>query len=622
MHILTVIPIARGIPREELSYFSAKAVALGTLVTVPFGKRSIKGVVIDQQPARDLKGSLKSSNFALRNVTTIHAERLPQALFTAGQKSASFFAQPVGAVLETMIPHQLFDYYLTHPVTEPAPASMRPDIQALQINTAERISYYKILIRENLARNLSTMIVAPSIIQAEKIFQGMKTGIEDHITILHSKKTKKHIEKTIEKMFTSKTPIVHISTAPFSACVRPDWHTVIIEQSSSNHYRYPFKPVFDTLFFIESFAHHMHARLIYADTLLDVTIRDRIARREIIDARSTWHITKPELTAFIDMKKSDEPDKKASFAPLHPRTLKLITRAQTESAQMLIITTRKGLAPITTCSDCGTAVTCPICQTPLVLHKARVYLCHHCMHTTEPQDQCTACGSWKLTPLGIATEMIAETISETFPKAKISIVDGDHGTPTSIQKTITAWQETPGGILIATPIILAYLDSCTYGCIVSMDSLLSLPHYTSGMRALHTAVSFLEKISARAIIQTRNHAHDVIQALEHDTVFEYVQSEITTRTQFRYPPSCVLVKLSLEVKKSQAKEALAYCENILKPYDPDLLMKKSKSADTIIVQALLRLDPALWNDSQHDIHYMIKTMGPDWRVEVNPESVL
>jgi primosomal protein N' len=351
------------------------------LVTVPFGKRSIKGVVVDQQPARDLKSSLKSSSFSLRNVTTIHAERLPGALFAAGQKSASFFAQPVGAILETMVPQPLFDYYLSHPISESHIPSIRSEIRALQISALQRIDYYKTLIRENLAKNASTMIIVPSIVQVEALEQEIKNGIEDHVTVLHSKKTKKYIQKTIERLFTASTPIVHIATAPFAACVRPDWHTIIIEQATSAHYRYHFKPVFQTDFFIEQFARHMNATLVYADTLLDPTIRERIANQEIIDERSTWHIAKPALTACVDMKKSSTASP-SPFAVLHTRTHKLITRALEERSQVLLITTRKGLAPMTVCSDCGSTVSCPRCQAPLVLHKARLYLCHQ-MHACD-----------------------------------------------------------------------------------------------------------------------------------------------------------------------------------------------------------------------------------------------
>jgi primosomal protein N' len=233
-------------------------------------------------------------------------------------------------------------------------------------------------------------------------------------------------------------------------------------------------PSFDLRYFVEEIAKSYHARIIYADTLISTSLRSRLSEREIIDARSTWHIAKPEAFEVLD-------NKVKPFAILHEKTRGLIERAINTKSNSVLITTRKGLAPITSCSDCGTIVTCPVCTTPLVLHRSHIYMCHHCMHVTQPIDHCVSCGGWRLTPLGISTDVIKQEIETLFPEAPIFIADGDTTTTLpQVQKTIKSWQETPGALLIGTSMIIPYLDKVDYGCIVSMDSLLSLPAYTSG----------------------------------------------------------------------------------------------------------------------------------------------
>jgi primosomal protein N' len=625
MKILTVIPIAKGIPRDELSYFSAKPVTVGTLVTAPFGKRTIKGVVIDQNEVRDLKSSIKSSDFALRNITTVHPETLPSGIFSAAQNTARFYAQNVGPLLETIIPSQVFEYYLTHQLPLLKPAQLRLDIQAFQVPYQERVSYYKTLIRENLGRHASTMIIVPTVAQAEKLFSEIKTGIEDRIIIAHSKKTKKHTEKVLELVMAKKDPVVVVATAPFATLVRNDWHTVILEAAGSSHYRYEFSPIFDLRFFVEEIAKSYGARLIYADTILGPTIRSRVSSREIIDARSTWHIAKPEQFEILDVKVKP-------FALLHPKTKELIQEAVSRKSNSVFLTTRKGLAPITSCSDCGTIVSCPICATPLVLHRKknvgsadqqRIYLCHHCLHTTNPIDTCSMCGSWRLTALGISTDGISQELETFFPELKTFICDGDNAkTPSQIQKILSSWKESPGSALIATPMVIPLLEKVDFGCIVSMDSLLSMPSYTSGETSLHTALSFLEKISVGAILQTRTMNHEVIQAIHTENIFDFMKNEIETRNQFGYPPSKILLKVSLETKKDTAKDAAAYLEKVFASFDPDILMKKSKLADTIIVQAIMKVDPTIWKNYDHDIHQIIYSLGREWKKEVNSDSVL
>ena len=656
MKILTVIPIAKGIPQSELSYFSAREVHLGTLVTVPFGNRSIKGVVVDINEVRDLKSSIKTSDFKLRNVTTIHTgSELPNSVFNAAQKSASFFAQPIGAVLETVLPKQVFDYYVSKVSDKQddkrggaggrPPAINPPHIQALQVPASDRISWYKTIIRECLAKNESIMIIAPSIASAEHWFKTLQTGIEDRIVLAHSKKTKKQVTDILDKVVEGNHPVVLVATAPFATLLRNDWNTIIIEQSASPYYRYEFGPVIDLRFFVEILAHRYGSRLIYADTLLPVNVRVRITNHEIIDARSTWHIAQPRTFEIVDMKKSTIPGMTSTpFALLHPNTIAMIREGLGKKQPILLMTNRKGLAPMTICGECGHIVSCPICDTPLVLHRkkssgngssqkphnttqeagpTRIYLCHHCMHMTLPEDRCMKCGTWNLKMMGIGSDTVFQEVQEKFPQASVFIIDADtHTTPSSISKTITTWQQSAGGILVATSMALPYIESSPYGCIISIDSLLSLPSYTSGERALQTSLGFLEKITEQGIIQTRTIEHEVIKAIQTENIFDFIRNEIEMRTQFNYPPACVLIKISCDLNKDLAGEAVKYLETCLKPYDPDIVMKKSKQPNRLIVQAILRTSEILWNDPDGNLRAIVQTLGNDWKKEVNPETVL
>lgn len=636
MKILTIIPLAKGIPRDELSYFSAKEVPLGALVTVPFGNRNIRGVVVDQNNVRDLKSSIKSNDFALRNVSQVHDELLPGGVFAAGQKTARFFAAPIGAVLQTMIPIQIFDYYLDHPVSLPGKNLAKPEIQALQVPLSERISYYKTLIRENLAKNVSTMIIAPTVIQAEKIFAAAQGGIEDKIAIAHSKKTKKHIGKVIARVIEKKDPVVLIATAPYASLIRPDWACVILETSSSSHYRYDFNPIFDMRFFVEEIAKWYGARILYADTLISSEIRYRVKKQEITDARTTWHIAKPENFQVIDMKTkplsvTDVQKTKTKFQIFDTKTITLLQEAVIQKGNLLLLSTRKGLAPLTACSDCGATVACPVCGTPLVLHRKntkdsddtkRIYMCHHCMHTTLPTDTCAQCGGWRLAMLGISTDRIREELGKLFPQLKTFVCDGDTATtPPTIQKTIATWQKNPSALII-TPPMIPYIESAEYGTIVSLDSLISLPSYTSGETALGTALAFLEKINRGATVQTRNFDNDVIQAINNENIFDFMKFEQESRATFSYPPAKILVKISIVTKKTDTKEATKYLETIFKAYDPDILIKRGKKIDTLVVTGMIKVERDIWNDLDHDIHHIISELSKDFRKEVNPESVL
>jgi hypothetical protein len=58
---------------------------------------------------------------------------------------------------------------------------------------------------------------------------------------------------------------------------------------------------------------------------------------------------------------------------------------------------------------------------------------------------------------------------------------------------------------------------------------------------------------------------------------------------------------------------VTYLEKVFASFDPDLLMKKSKQVNTIIVQAIMKIEPALWNDFDHDIHHILQSLGREWK---------
>ncbi len=637
MKILTVIPIAKGIPRDELSYFSAKQVGLGTMVTVPFGGRKIKAIVIDENEVRDLKQSIKNESFTLKNILEVHPDGLPHALFHAAQKTGHFFAQPVGAVLRTMVPKILFEFYLqTSPLTPPlqGEGNRNSDLQSIQVPYRERISIYKTTIRENMARNSSTMIIAPTIVQAEQLFGELKSGIEDRIVIMHGKISAKKMSPVVARTLSEKNPVVIIATAPYASLLRNDFSTFIIESSSSSNYRYDFGLHFDMRHFVEALGCSIGVRIIFADTLLDTETRARITNREITENRNTWHIAKPENFRITDMKPTETPAV-LKVAPIKSDlfgydVLAMLTAGINDHAKILLVSQRKGIAPMTTCSDCGTVVACPVCQSPLVLHRKksksssdeRIYMCHHCLTSSIAFDYCQVCHGSRFKMIGISTETIRTEVEKLFPTARTFLVDGDStATPTAISKTISTWQ-TESGVLIATQAMMPYIPSADLGCIVSMDSLLSIPSYTSGETAVYAIVTFLEKISRAAIIQTRMHAHESVQAIEHENMHEFMKHELQSRTEFGYPPKNFLVKISLDAKKSDVREATDYFETLFKKYDPDIMMKKSRDINNVVIVAIMKIEPTVWNDPNSRIQQIMRELPREFVREINPDSVV
>ena len=83
--------------------------------------------------------------------------------------------------------------------------------------------------------------------------------------------------------------------------------------------------------------------------------------------------------------------------------------------QCLVLLNRRGYAPVLACGDCGWKSECPHCSAYRVFHKMdRTLRCHHCGFTERVPRACPACGNLDIAPIGRGTERLEEHLAELF----------------------------------------------------------------------------------------------------------------------------------------------------------------------------------------------------------------
>jgi primosomal protein N' (replication factor Y) len=96
-----------------------------------------------------------------------------------------------------------------------------------------------------------------------------------------------------------------------------------------------------------------------------------------------------------------------------PPLIEAIAQRITRGEQSLIFLNRRGYAPVLACHDCGWKSECPHCSAFRVFHKLdRTLRCHHCGFTERVPRACPACGNIDIAPLGKGTERLEEHIAE------------------------------------------------------------------------------------------------------------------------------------------------------------------------------------------------------------------
>ncbi len=112
-----------------------------------------------------------------------------------------------------------------------------------------------------------------------------------------------------------------------------------------------------------------------------------------------------------------------NYQPKHaviaPPLLDAIAQRVARGEQSLIFLNRRGYAPVLACHDCGWKSECPHCSAYRVFHKIdRTLRCHHCGFTERVPRACPSCGNVDIAPVGRGTERLEEHLAELLAGVK------------------------------------------------------------------------------------------------------------------------------------------------------------------------------------------------------------
>ncbi len=650
MYILTVQPITRGVLKDTLSYFSKDPTTIGTVIFVPVRSQEVPALVVEIQEVFDAKSSIKSSGFSLRKIQQIKPLTIWDRTFIeAVQKTAHIHAQGFGDTLLLLTPKTILDAYVAKELAIPdatfPPPSLHPRLLAIQNSTTIRLESYQRLVRESFVRNESTFICAPTEQEVERIAESLRHGIEDYVFVFHSGLSKKRTLERWRSALKERHAILVIGTPQYLALERY-FTTIILDEEHARGWKSLVRPLIDMRVFIESYAHLVGSTLILGAPILRTETQKRIKEGTIEEfERIAVHTQKNIKTALIDPRIEEKAIKertgKRTVQILTSEVRTLIEEARVKNESVVLISARKGLAPITVCDDCGTVVRCTTCDNPLVIHHvkgrekstspstdkkagSRIFTCHACGFVRVPEDDehetCTSCGGWRLGALGIGTERIQEEVEELFPDTPHVIFDGEHiTTRAQAKKCIARFEEHPHSILIGTPMAIPYLATANHIVIISLDSLFAIPDFRINEHIFAMVLTLREKATKSITIQTR--ADDTTlytQALAGD-LLTFSENELALRKAFFYPPYTTIVKIILRGNKEEFSQKVATLKMFLAPFEmitPNTVSKEAKN----VYRTHVILKLKTWPDEK--LIPKLRALPPEFTVDVNPDHLL
>ena len=165
---------------------------------------------------------------------------------------------------------------------------------------------------------------------------------------------------------------------------------------------------------------------------------------------------------------------------------------------VLVFHNRRGYAPVLACGACGWLSDCPRCSVHAVFHQAdRRLHCHHCGWQQRVPRACPSCGNADLVAIGRGTQRVEENLRSLFPSARIARIDRDStrrkGAASSLLDAVHLGDLD---ILVGTQMLAKGHDfrNVTLVCVLDADGAL----YSHDFRASERLFSNLMQVAGRA----------------------------------------------------------------------------------------------------------------------------
>ena len=667
MHIIEVIPIARGVGAETLSYFCPVPIATGSVIGIPVRSKIIQGVVVSTREAADMKSDLKQATFALKKINAEEAKKarpfFTKEFMATARQTAEYYAATVGSVLAALVPEIILaktDVLRVEAPTLPLPessakqpapsAALSParknffEIHAIQGDNEERYGSYRGLIRQEFARKASVLILVPTIEEAEHAYELIEKGIEGYAHVLHSGLSKKRLVDTWNQIVDEEHPVAIVATGSFLSIPRRDLGAIVLEKENGRGWKQLRRPFADLRQVAELYAKERNIPLYLGDLFLSIETLWRQSEDEIIaGAPFKFRTLATSHDTLVDMRTYKTNG--AGFKILSEEAEELIKKNKSDSEHMIIFALRRGHAPSVVCADCQTIVLCNECSKPIVLHRAPTntaksfFLCHRCGARRPSEETCKTCGSWKLATVGIGIDLVAEKIRDKFPDIKLFQIDSDTTPNEKRARTVVAeFRAQPGALLLGTEMMLSYLhEKVDNALVVSLDSLLSIPDFRIHEKILTILLSVRALAQREMIVQTRKADEKIFDYALKGNLNEFFRAALGERKTFSYPPYSTLIKLTLEGDKTEIVNEMSAIKKTLEeistehaamPYAVDIFPAFTHTVrGNFVLHGLIRIPRVSatvsrpnWPDAK--LSAALRALPPSVTVNIDPDTLL
>ena len=238
--------------------------------------------------------------------------------------------------------------------------------------------------------------------------------------------------------------------------------------------------------------------------------------------------------------------------------------------QVLIFINRRGFAPVMICNDCSWVANCSRCDAKLTYHlNTNTLVCHHCGTISRNILSCQSCRSSQLSPLGLGTQRIEQTLMAMFPEFPVLRIDRDSTRRKgSMESFISEIKTGELAILVGTQLLAKghHFPNVTLVAMLDIDS----GFYSADFRATEKLGQTILQVGGRSgradkpgtvTIQTDFATHPLLETLVKGGYFEFASGLLEERKEAGLPPSAFHAIFRAEANASNT--ARSFLEKII-----------------------------------------------------------
>jgi len=546
---------ARTLARE-FTYAVEDGVGKGAVVSMPFGRRRARGVVVgvaDTPPD---------------GVDPVAIERvvaeLPPALVDLALWLADYYGSTPARALALVAPEMPKrrkeqappGERLSLPDVSPAPspsaeqrAAVERIVSALDAGGGHfllhgatgsgKTEVYLRACEAALERGLGAIVLVPEIALAPQTVGRVRARFGDRVAILHSGLSDAERRDERERIMRGEARIV---VGARSAVFAPlhGLGLIVVDEEHDQSYKQDADPRYDARTVAAKRAALEGAVAVYGSATPRPESWATLERLEL-GGRVTGDLPPVRV---VDLRRE------AGY-PLSAPLLAELRGIADRRGKAILLLNRRGIAPALHCRACGTTIRCPSCDVALVLHRDESLRCHHCGYTQPSPSTCPACGSSDLARLGAGTQKLERELEREFPELELIRLDADTtAKPDRLAEALRRFANAEGAVLLGTQMVAKghHFAGVELAAVIDADTSLALPDFRAEERTFQLVTQLAGRSGrdapGRVLVQTfQPDARPIAYAARHD-VSRFLAEELERRRELGYPPYRHLVLIN------------------------------------------------------------------------------